>query len=73
MEMASIKLISQPMRGVGWKGKKKGKVKLFIKVEQYFKVTLKMERRMVLEKCIMNHLGTIFKGNGPKMENKVMV
>ena len=72
MEMVSIKLINQPMRGVGLMGKKMEKAKLFIKVELYFKGTLKMERNMVLGKCTTNHQVTILKDNGHKIKKKEM-
>jgi len=51
----------------GYKVKNKVKVKLFLKVVVFFKVALKMIWKKGMERCIIIHLGIIFKDNGNKM------
>jgi hypothetical protein len=72
MEMGSILLIRLCIKENGVKVRKKGKGKLYLKVEVYFKVVLKMILKKALEKCIIILQEIISKGNGKMIKNKDM-
>ena len=73
MEMENILLIKLSIKVNGIKAKNKVKVKLYSKVEAFFKVVLKMIRNKDMAKCIIILQEIIFKANGKMIKNKDMV
>ena len=70
MVLENMLLMMLHMREIGLRVRKKGKVRLYLKVEVFFKVTLKMIWNMDMVRCITIHLEIILKENGNKMLNR---
>lgn len=70
MDMENTPFNKQHMKATGLMAKNREKVKLFLKVEVFLKVHLKMISKMDTEKCIIILQVTILKANGGMIKSK---